>query len=65
MMERNSDDARGVERAAWPLLVAHAALIVFSTWALCTFLAGPPPAWLQTPTNQKVLRFAWSFSGPT
>ena len=60
-----SDLATRAARAAGPLLVAHAALVLFSTWALCTFLAGPPPAWLDTPTNQRVLRFAWSFSGPT
>jgi putative membrane protein len=60
-----ADAAPASARAATPLLVAHAALIAFSTWALCTFLAGPPPAWLQTPTNQAVLRFAWAYSGPT
>lgn len=51
-------------RAVAPLLVAHVALILFSTVALCTFLAGPPPAWLQTPENQLVLRWAWRISGP-
>jgi len=60
-----AESAAVAGRAATPLLVAHVALILFSTWALCTFLAGPPPAWLQTPANQKVLRFAWQFSGPT
>ncbi|HKG95115.1 MAG TPA: carotenoid biosynthesis protein, partial [Gemmatimonadaceae bacterium] len=52
-------------RAATPLLAAHVALVLFSTYALCTFLAGPPPAWLQSPANQAVLRWAWRLSGPT
>jgi putative membrane protein len=52
-------------RLTTPLLATHVALILFSTYALCTFLAGPPPAWLQTPANQVVLRWAWQLSGPT
>lgn len=52
-------------RLAPPLLVAHVVLILFSTIALTTFLAGPPPEWLQTETNQRVLRFGWKYSGPT
>ena len=52
-----SDATQLAARASTPLLIAHVVLILFSTWALCTFLAGPPPAWLQTPANQKVLRF--------
>lgn len=52
------------DRLASPLLVAHVALILFSTIALTTFLAGPPPEWLQTEANQRVLRFGWKYSGP-
>lgn len=52
-------------RLASPLLVAHVALILFSTVALTTFLAGPPPEWLQTETNQRILRLGWTYSGPT
>ena len=59
------DRSHRLAHLANPLLWAHCALILFSTYALCTFLAGPPPAWLQTPANQVVLRYAWQFSGPT
>ena len=52
-------------RLSLPLLVAHVALILFSTVALTTFLAGPPPEWLQTDTNQRILRLGWTYSGPT
>ena len=52
-------------RLAWPLLVAHVALILFSTAALTTFLAGPPPAWLQEEPNATAMRIGWAFSGPT
>lgn len=54
-----------VERASVALLVAHVALILFSTFALTTFLAGAPPAWLQTESSQLALRIGWKFSGPT
>ena len=52
-------------RIAPSLLVAHVALIVFSTIALTTFLAGPPPAWLQDEPNATALRLGWKYSGPT
>jgi len=52
-------------RAATPLLVAHVVLILLSTFALTTFLAGTPPAWLETESSQRALRFGWKFSGPT
>jgi uncharacterized membrane protein len=53
------------DRLATPLLVAHVALILFSTFALTTFLAGVPPEWLQAEASQRALRFGWKFSGPT
>ena len=59
---------RLARRLATPLLVAHAALIVFSTIALVTFLADPSPetqAWLAREPNATVYRIAWTFSGPT
>ena len=52
-------------RLATIALVAHAALSVFSAYAFSTFLAGPPPAWLQSPANQHVLLLGWRFGGPT
>ena len=58
------DTARRLERIALGCLVAHAAMSVFSAYAFSTFLSGPPPAWLQTPTNQQILRIGWSFGGP-
>ncbi len=54
-----------MERAARTLLVAHVALIVFSTIALTTFLAGPPPAWLSTEPAQTIYRYGWMLSGPS
>ncbi|HEX8848663.1 MAG TPA: carotenoid biosynthesis protein [Gemmatimonadaceae bacterium] len=53
------------DRAATALLVAHVALILFSTVALTTFLAGPPPDWLRTDASQRALRLGWTYSGPT
>ena len=55
----------GRDRAATALLVAHVALILFSTVALTTFLAGAPPEWLQTDASQRALRLGWKYSGPT
>ena len=51
-----------------PLMIAHTALIVFSTAALVTFLADPSPetqSWLAREPNATVYRIAWTFSGPT
>ena len=56
--------ARG-ERLTWSLFAAHAAIIVTSTVALTTFLAGAAPAWLARPESQQALRIGWTFSGPT
>jgi putative membrane protein len=46
-------------------LVAHAAMSVFSAYAFSTFLAGPPPEWLQTESSRRALRIGWRFGGPT
>ncbi len=53
------------DRAATGMLIAHVVLILFSTFALTTFLAGDPPAWLQTDSSQLALRIGWKYSGPT
>ena len=54
-----------MERAARSLLAAHVALIVFSTIALTTFLAGNPPAWLAAEPAQTIYRYGWMLSGPS
>jgi putative membrane protein len=54
-----------MERASRSLLAAHVALILFSTVALTTFLAGNPPAWLGTEPAATVYRYGWMLSGPT
>src|SRR5512140_348966 len=54
-----------MERAARTFLAAHVALILFSTFALTTFLAGNPPAWLATEPAQTIYRYGWMLSGPT
>lgn len=54
--------------ASLVLLLIHAALILFSTAALVTFLADPTPevqAWLAREPNATIYRIAWRFSGPT
>jgi putative membrane protein len=57
---------RRVADGLWPAaFVGHVALIILSTAALTTFLAGPPPAWLQQEPNATALRIGWTFSGPT
>jgi uncharacterized membrane protein len=57
--------ARLLARIAFACLVGHVAMTLFSAYAFTTFLAGPPPAWLQSPTNQAILRIGWQFGGPT
>jgi uncharacterized membrane protein len=54
-----------LRRLATSALVGHVLLIVFSTAALTTFLAGPPGPWLQEEPNATVYRIASRFSGPT
>lgn len=53
------------DRVAPALLLAHIALILFSTIALVTFLNGPPGPWLQEEPNATVFRLGWKYSGPT
>lgn len=45
-------------------LGGHLALILLSTVAFTTFLAGAPPAWLMEPDAQRALRLGWTYSGP-
>jgi putative membrane protein len=52
-------------RLALLCLVAHAAMSIFSAYAFSTFLSGPPPAWLQTPMNQQIMRISWKFGPAT
>lgn len=56
---------RLARRTAPAFLLAHVALIAFSTIALTTFLKGPMPAWLAQEPNATIYRLAWKFSGPT
>jgi len=63
--DRIASDRVASDRVAMPLLGAHVILIVFSTVALTTFLAGTPPAWLQTDASQRALHIGWKYSGPT
>ncbi|MCC6931367.1 MAG: carotenoid biosynthesis protein [Gemmatimonadaceae bacterium] len=53
------------QRAAPWLLVAHCALIAFSTISLTTFLKGAPPPWLAEEPHATVLKWGWKLSGPT
>ena len=52
-------------RVASLALIAHAGLSLFSAFAFTTFLAPPPSAWLQTPRNQEVLAFMFTYGGQT
>ncbi|MEO7456936.1 MAG: carotenoid biosynthesis protein [Gemmatimonadaceae bacterium] len=56
---------RKEERVAGAALVGHAALLVLSGIAFATFLAPPAPAWLMTPTNQRVAAIMFAFGGQT
>jgi len=62
---RGNDGGALALRLAVGFLIGHAALSLFSAYAFSTFLAGPPPEWLQTPANQAILRAGWRFGGPT
>ncbi len=63
------DDARQhralLLHVATMALIAHAALSAFSAFAFATFLVPPYPAWLQTPTNQTVMRIGYTYGGQT
>ncbi len=63
--ETSSPSLTWTRRAAPGFLLAHCALIVFSTVAFTTFLNGPPPPWLLTEPNATALRLGWKYSGPT
>jgi uncharacterized membrane protein len=61
-----ADDRRATfTTLAVACLAGHAAFSVFSAYAFSTFLSGPPPEWLQTPSSQTALRIGWRFGGPT
>ena len=64
-MRHDESSTAWARRAAPGFLIAHLALIAFSTVALTTFLKGPPPPWLLEEPNATVLRLGWKFSGPT
>lgn len=48
-----------------PLFWAHVALVVFSTVAMLTVLAGPPAPWLTQEPHATVMRLGFRFAGPT
>ena len=52
-------------RTAAILLWIHGALIVFSTAALVTILAGQPPEWMTREPALTVYVYGWRFSGPS
>jgi putative membrane protein len=52
-------------RIAGIALALHFALSAFSAFAFATFLSGPPPAWLSTPQNQRVMAFGFTYGGQT
>lgn len=51
------------DRAANGMLAGHLALIVFSTLAMVTILAGEFPSFMQGPYTQKVYEWGWAYSG--
>lgn len=51
------------DRAAHGMLAGHLALIVFSTLAMVTILAGEFPTFMQGPYTQKVYELGWAYSG--
>ncbi|MES2524389.1 MAG: carotenoid biosynthesis protein [Gemmatimonadota bacterium] len=52
-------------RVATIALIAHSAMSIFSAFAFATFLTPPLPAWLMTPTNQKVMAIGMQWGGQT
>ena len=61
-----SDEARAaLLRIAVVSLLAHAFFSAFSAFAFSTFLIPPYPAWLQTPSNQVVMRVGYTYGGQT
>ena len=61
-----ADESRAaLLRIAMIALLAHALLSAFSAFAFSTFLIPPYPAWLQTPSNQTVMRVGYRYGGQT
>ena len=56
---------RDREWPAYTALALHVALLVFSGVAFATFLAPPSPAWLLTPSSQRVAATMFRFGGQT
>jgi putative membrane protein len=54
-----------LRRLANGALIAHVALILFSTAAMLTILNGPPAPVLQTEPAATIMRVAWKYSGQT
>jgi putative membrane protein len=54
-----------MHRLAWAILLGHVALIVFSTVAMLTVLAGPTGPWLATEPAATVMRVSFRYAGPT
>jgi len=52
-------------RSALPLLLAHAAIIAFSTVAMVTILAGPGGPWLAEEPAATVMRVSYRLAGPS
>jgi putative membrane protein len=50
-------------RVAYAALAGHAALLLLSGVAFATFLAPPTSAWLQTPANQRIAAFMFTYGG--
>ena len=50
---------------AYSALALHVGLLLFSGVAFATFLAPPSPAWLLTPSSQRVAATMFSFGGQT
>ena len=53
-----------MDRTARIFVGAHIALILFSTIALTTFLAGTPPEWMSREPALTVYNWGWRLSGP-
>jgi putative membrane protein len=62
---RSHDGDPRLMKVAASALIAHAILSVFSAFAFSTFLSGVPPAWLNTPQNQRVMAFGFHYGGQT
>ncbi len=65
MSDTDSTTREQLLRIATIALMAHAAFSAFSAFAFSTFLIPPYPAWLQTPSNQAVMRVGYTYGGQT